>query len=69
MARAEAQEIAAKMGDIKERVAKGGMSSWDMQRVTEALKKLNSRVAALERLQRMVEQLNAIGECLEILDR
>lgn len=45
------------------------MGSWDMGRVKAQLNKLSQRVQSLERLQRMVDQMNAIGECLEILDR
>ncbi len=50
-------------------IARRDMSAWDMEKVRFALAKLNSRVAALERMQKVVEQLHAIGECLEILDR
>lgn len=45
------------------------MGSWDMNRVKQQIMKLSARVASVERLQRMVDQLNAIGECLEVLDK
>ncbi|GFH10250.1 hypothetical protein HaLaN_05530, partial [Haematococcus lacustris] len=57
------------MKDINKQVAAGGMGSWEMERVKGQVSKLKARVAALERLQKMVEQLGAVAECLELLDK